>query len=90
MARLGEWATVFGAYAGIVNNQLVEGLTDAENTESVHVSNNVSNNAQLTEDKVKASQALYCVLVLLVRGESLNIVVKYGARVGLLSWRRLV
>jgi hypothetical protein len=81
-----DWSTVFRAYAGLVNNQLVEGLNDAEGTSVADVTNGV----QVEETMARASQALYYMLVLLVRGEALNIVVNAGPGEGLLSWRRLV
>eukprot|EP00974_Lingulodinium_polyedra_P118413 11167054-Lingulodinium_polyedra.AAC.1 len=48
-------------------------------------------NAALGSDgERRASVALYYMLVLLARGEALNIVVNSGNGEGLLAWRRLV
>jgi len=84
-ARWPDWSTVVRAYSSVCNDKLAVAMPLAETSANQPV------NANITDpDTQAASTQLYFMLVLVTRGEPLNIVVNAGSGEGLVAWKHLV
>ena len=83
-SRLSDWRTIIRPYADFFNDDLVVQMP------AVEVAADETRNDDPIPSQIRTSAALYYMLVLLRRDESLNIVVNVGVCEGLLARRRLI
>ena len=81
----GDWSVVVRAYCGVVNPRMGDLLSVVERSGG----DDQVRNAALTGDLAAASQHLYFILLMLCKGEPLNILVNSGVNEGGLGFRRL-
>ena len=85
-----DWSIIMRAYASVTNADLGHSMETVESMGDTTDEERMVLNAALGENARNSSQQLYYMLVLLTRGESLNIIINAGIGEGLLAWKRLV
>ena len=82
-AKWRDWPIVFRSYAGALSSVLAREMPIAEKSTASCV------NAVLSDESAKASNVLYFVLVMLCKGQALDLVINSGQGEGLEAWRQL-
>ena len=86
-----EWSTIFRSYASLVHVLLEALMREAEDRDPKDERGEFMTNTMmsLNPEKVQASKQLYFILLMLCRGEPLDIVNNAGQHEGLVAWKKL-